>query len=276
MPLDIYFLGTGGGRFSMLTQKRRTAGILLVHGETHVHVDPGPGALVYSNLARLDPQNLEGIVVTHCHPDHYTDAEVLIEAMSHGTRTKRGLFAAPKSVLIGNSDYDRGVSRYHSNLPATVETMKSGRSFGIDGLVLEAMEARHSETEGVGIRIRVPGVGDVGYTSDTGFFEGLSEQYRGLRILIACAMWPRWEHLRYHLNTEEVRIIVEKAKPGAVILTHFGMKMLNAEPGEEATYIEKETGIPVVAAQDGMRVIVSDRIEVRSSRKCESPRIIDA
>ncbi len=276
MPLDIYFLGTGGGRFSMLTQKRRTAGILLVHGETHVHVDPGPGALVYSNLARLDPQNLEGIVVTHCHPDHYTDAEVLIEAMSHGTRTKRGLFAAPKSVLIGNSDYDRGVSRYHSNLPATVETMKSGRSFGIDGLVLEAMEARHSETEGVGIRIRVPGVGDVGYTSDTGFFEGLSEQYRGLRILIACAMWPRWEHLRYHLNTEEVRIIVEKAKPGAVILTHFGMKMLNAEPGEEATYIEKETGIPVVAAQDGMRVIVSDRIEVRSSRKCESPRIIVA
>jgi len=260
----------------MLTQKRRTAGILLVHGETHVHVDPGPGALVYSNLARFDPQNLEGIVVTHCHPDHYTDAEVLIEAMSHGTRTKRGLFAAPKSVLIGNSDYDRGVSRYHSNLPATVETMKSGRSFGIDGLVLEAMEARHSETEGVGIRIRVPGVGDVGYTSDTGFFEGLSEQYRGLRILIACAMWPRWEHLRYHLNTEEVRIIVEKAKPGAVILTHFGMKMLNAEPGEEATYIEKETGIPVVAAQDGMRVIVSDRIEVRSSRKCESPRIIDA
>jgi phosphoribosyl 1,2-cyclic phosphodiesterase len=107
----------------MITQKRRTAGIRLVHDETHIHVDPGPGALVYSNWARLNPQKLDGIVVTHCHPDHYTDAEVLIEAMSRGTRTKRGVLAAPRSVLTGNADCDRGVSSYHSNLPANVETM---------------------------------------------------------------------------------------------------------------------------------------------------------
>ena len=275
-PLSIHFLGTGGGRFSMITQKRRTAGIRFVREEANVHVDPGPGALVYSNWARLNPQKLDGIVVTHCHPDHYTDAEVLIEAMSHGTKAKRGVLAAPGSVLKGNADCDRGVSSYHSNLPARVETMKPGHSFGIEDLVLEAVEARHSEKDGVGFRMAVPELGEVGYTSDTGFFEGLGEIYKGVRILIACAMWPRNEHLRYHLNTDEVIRIVEEAKPSAVILTHFGMKMLNAGPEEEAAYIEDETGISAVAARDGMQMIIDEKIEVRGPRKSDEPRFIDA
>jgi ribonuclease BN (tRNA processing enzyme) len=171
--------------------------------------------------------------------------------------------------------------------------MEPGGSFGINGLVLEAVEARHSETDGVGVRVSVPEVGDVGYTSDTGFFEGLGGLYSGVRVLIACAMWPRKEHLRYHLNADEVRRIVEEVKPGVVLLTHFGriveevkpgvvllthfgMKMVNAGPEEEAAYIEEETGVPAVAARDGMRVIVGEGIEVSGPRKSEEPRLIDA
>jgi phosphoribosyl 1,2-cyclic phosphodiesterase len=154
--------------------------------------------------------------------------------------------------------------------------MKSGCSFGIEGLTLEAVEARHSEADGVGVRVSVPEVGDVGYTSDTGFFEELGGHYSGVRVLIACAMWPRREQLRYHLNSDEVRRIVDEAKPGVVLLTHFGMKMVNAGPEEEAVYIEEETGVPSVAARDGMRVIVGDSIEVKGSRKSDEPRIIDA
>jgi phosphoribosyl 1,2-cyclic phosphodiesterase len=273
-PFDIHFLGTGGGRFSMITQKRRTAGIRLVHGETNLHIDPGPGALVYSNWARLNPQKLDGIIVTHCHPDHYTDAEVLIEAMSRGTRTKRGVLAAPVSVLKGNAECDRSVSSYHSNLPAKVETMYPGYPFRIEDIDLEAVEARHSEKDGVGLRINLPDIGGVGYTSDTGYFEGLGNLYSGLRVLIACAMWPRDTHLRYHLNTDEVLKIVDKVKPGIVLLTHIGMKMINAGPEEEAAYIEAETGVPAVAAHDGMRVIVGERIEVRGSRKNDEPRLV--
>jgi len=97
-----------------------------------------------------------------------------------------------------------------------------------------------------------------------------------VRVLIACAMWPRNEQLRYHLNTDEVISVVEAAKPSSVVLTHFGMKMLNAGPEEEAAFIEDVTGVPSVAARDGMRVIVGDNIEVRGPRKRDEPRFIDA
>ena len=89
-------------------------------------------------------------------------------------------------------------------------------------------------------------------------------------------MWPRNEHLRYHLNTDEVLKIVEEVKPEAVVLTHFGRKMVNAGPEDEAAYIEETTGVPTVAARDGMRVIVGERIEVRGPRKSDEPRFIEA
>ncbi|MEM2273721.1 MAG: MBL fold metallo-hydrolase, partial [Candidatus Bathyarchaeia archaeon] len=101
--LELIFLGTGGGRFAMVTQRRRTGGIRLISEQNKVnfHIDPGPGALVYSLGMGLDPQKIRAIFVSHSHLDHVNDAEPLIEAMSEGTTRKRGVLVASKSVLRG-------------------------------------------------------------------------------------------------------------------------------------------------------------------------------
>ena len=275
-PLDIHLLGTGGGRFAMITQRRRTAGIRLVHGDTHVHIDPGPGALVYSNWARLSPQALDGVVVTHCHPDHYTDAEVLIEAMSHGTRDRHGVLAAPRSVLRGNDDCDPSISNYHQGLVGSISLLSPGDIFNVEDLKCEAVKAWHSDPDSIGLRLEAPDLGCIGYTSDTGYDPALVESYRGLRLLIACTMWPRGRQLNIHLNTDGALRLMEGARPGCVVLTHLGMRMLNADPEAEAAYLEESTGIPTVAARDGMRVTLSDRVEVHGPRKRNEPRLIDA
>lgn len=275
-PLEVHFLGTGGGRFTTITQMRRTAGIRIVHGGTQVHVDPGPGALVFSNWARLNPQSLDAIVVTHCHPDHYTDAEVLVEAMTHGTRRKRGVLAASKSVLQGNDECDPSVSRYHQNLVERIETLKPGHAFDVEELNFQGVDAKHSDSDTVGFRVTASDVGSMGYTSDTSYFDGIGEKYRGLRLLLLCTMWPRGEPLRYHLHTDEALRILEEASPGCALLTHFGVKMLRADPEAEAAYLEESTGVPTVAARDGMTLILGDGVEVRGPRKKDEPRFIDA
>ena len=88
--LELIFLGTGGGRFTTITQKWRTAGIRILSEEVNIHLDPGPGALIHSLNMGLNPQKIRAILVSHSHPDHYTDAEVLIEAMTQGTTKRRG------------------------------------------------------------------------------------------------------------------------------------------------------------------------------------------
>ena len=70
---ELIFLGTGGGRFAMITQRRATGGFRLNLDKFKIHVDPGPGAIVRSIQNKQNPQNLNCIIVTHAHPDHATD-----------------------------------------------------------------------------------------------------------------------------------------------------------------------------------------------------------
>lgn len=276
IPLTLHFLGTGGGRFVMVTQRRRTAGIRLVHGDTQVHIDPGPGALVFSNWAGLSPQRLDAVVVSHCHPDHYCDAEVFVEAMSRGTTRRRGVLAAPRSVLHGSGGIGPSVSAYHQRLVERIELLSPGSLFEVGALRLTAVKANHSDPDTVGLRIDAPGLGAVGYTSDTEYFPGLGDLYRGVRLLILCTMRPRGAPLHLHLSTDEALEIVEQARPGCVALTHFGMRMLNAGPDAEAAFLEDETGVPAVAARDGMRITLGEHMEVSGPRKKDETRVIEA
>lgn len=276
IPLILHFLGTGGGRFVMITQRRRTAGIRLVQGDAHIHIDPGPGGLVFSNWADLSPQKLDAVVVTHCHPDHYSDAEVFIEAMSRGAKSRQGILAAPRSVLDGNEDIGPSISAYHQNLVERTETLYPGATFVVDALRFTAIEARHSDEDTIGIRIDTPDLGVVGYTSDTGYFPELGELYRGVRLLALCTMRPRGHPLHFHLSTDEALEIVEHAKPKCVVLTHFGMMMLNANPDLEASFLEGETGVPTIAARDGTRITMGEDLVVSGPRKKDEPRVIEA
>lgn len=273
--INLHFLGTGGGRYVMTSQRRRTAGIRLDRGGTQVHIDPGPGALVFSNWAKLSPRKLDAIVVTHCHPDHYTDAEVFVEAMTNGTQTKRGLLAGTVSVLEGAEGIGPSISDYHKGLVRDLVSMERGTRFTVDDLVFTATEARHSDPHSVGLRIDTP-EGVISYTSDTGYFPGVSEQYTDSRLLVLCTVWPRGNPIKIHLNTDDALKIILEAQPKACVLTHFGSRMLNGDPDAEAAYLEKETGIPVVAAVDGMKANISDLITLFSPRKSDPPKTIDA
>ena len=259
--LRIVFLGTGGGRFATITQKRRTAGIRLLNDEFNVHLDPGPGALVHSWNLGLDPQKLRGILISHAHPDHYTDAEVLVEAMTGGTIKRRGVLAAPKSVLRGGKTAEIAISRYHQSLPSEVVEVAAGTKFQIEGVKILGAEARHSDVDAVGFRFETS-FGSVGYTSDTEFFEGIERHYRDVRVLILCVLRPSGAPWEGHMTTNDAVKIVKAVKPDFVVLTHFGMKMIFRGPAREAKLVERETGVETVAARDGMELLVDEEIAV--------------
>ena len=275
-PLTIHLLGTGGGRHTMCTQRRKTAGIRLEHGGTQVHVDPGPGALVHSIYAGLTPMRLDGVVVTHCHPDHYTDAEVLIEAMTGGTTRRRGVLAAARSVLRGGDGIDPSVSRYHQGLAERVEELVPGSRFEIGDIFFEALKAVHGDGDAVCIRLETPGVGALAYTSDTEAYPGLGDALRGCRMLVLGTMWPRGSPLIGHMCTDDALRVIKEAKPRCVVTTHYGIKLLNADPTKEAAWLGEESGVPVVAAVDGMTMTLGDKITVRGPHKADEPLIIDA
>jgi ribonuclease BN (tRNA processing enzyme) len=57
-----------------------------------------------------------------------------------------------------------------------------------------------------------------------------------------------------HLSIEDVKTLLKEAKPKLTILTHFGMTMIKAKPWVVAAELEKELGLRVIAASDGMKI----------------------
>lgn len=265
--VELVFLGTGGGRFATITQKRRTGGIRVLSEALNVHLDPGPGALIYSLSMGLNPQKIKGVLVSHCHPDHYGNAEVLVEAMTQGMTRKRGVLAAPRSVLAGSEVCGPSISKYHQEMPERVIEAKPGVTFNIKDVKILVTEARHTDPDTVGFRLETKEVGDIAYTSDTEFFEGIGKFYEGVRLLVLCAMRPSGEPWKGHMTTDDAVKIVEEARPETAVITHFGMKMIFRGPTREAKLIEQKTGVPTIAALDGMRINVGEEIQVKTPRR---------
>jgi phosphoribosyl 1,2-cyclic phosphodiesterase len=265
--IELVFLGTGGGRFATLTQKRRTGGIRVISESLHMHLDPGPGALIYSLNMKLNPQKIKAVLVSHCHPDHYTDAEILVEAMTRGMTRRRGVLAAPRSVLFGNEVCGPAISKYHQQMPERVIETRPGVTFTVDDIKILAAETRHTDPDTVGYRMETRDVGDIGYTSDTEYFEGVGKSYEGVRLLLLCVMRPSGEPWKGHMTPEDAVKIVEEASPEMVVTTHFGMKMIFRGPARETKMIEEKTGVPTLAASDGLRISIGEKIRVERARR---------
>jgi len=268
--IEITLLGTGGGRFATITQKRRTAGIRIISEGLNFHLDPGPGALVYSINEGLNPQKLNAVFVSHCHPDHYTDAEVLIEAMTKGTTKKRGVLVASRSVLHGNEmGFNPVVSNYHKQMPERVIEASPNKNFQIGNINVLVTEARHTDPDTVGFKFTSSEFGSFAYTSDTEYFEGISKYYERVRLLILCVMRPSGKPWKGHMTTNDAIKIIEETHPEQAIMTHFGMQMIFKGPTREAKLIEKETGVPTIAAKDGMQIRFGETINIQKSKKAK-------
>lgn len=262
---ELIFLGSGGGRFQMVGQYFKTGGFR-VHTETKVHVDPGPGALLLTHQYGLNPLDLDGIVVTHCHPDHYTDTEVLIEAMTKHSTKKRGALICSKSVIDGVGDYGPAISRYHQRKPEKLIVLEPGEKFRLNDLEIESVVAKHSDPTTFGTIFHTDN-GAIGYTSDTQYFDGISKYYEGVRILIANVTRPLAMRIPWHLCSEDLIKILTEIKPELTVMIHMGMMFLKHEPQSEAARIRSETKVETIPGQAGLRIDMNDKIKVTRPTK---------
>jgi ribonuclease BN (tRNA processing enzyme) len=93
----------------------------------------------------------------------------------------------------------------------------------------------------------------VSYITDTKFHPDLVAQYPGdLLLLNVVLLSENPERQIDHLSLDDVRNLLKKTLTKTVVLTHFGMRMLQAKPWELAERLSEETGVKIIAARDGM------------------------
>ncbi len=242
----IVFLGTGGARVLVFKQLLASGGLWIEQADTGIHLDPGPGALVQSTKRKLDPSKLDAIILSHRHLDHAADVNVMIEAMTTGGFSKRGIILAPRDAY----EDDPVILRYLRDYVEETLVVEEGGEHRIGGVTVRSPVRHDHPGEVYGFVFESPGC-RWSYIADTRYFPELADHYQADVMVMNTVRLE--ESDIYHLSIPDAKRLIEAAKPQTAILTHFGMTIWRAKPWEVAKRLSDQTGVEVIAARDGMR-----------------------
>ena len=247
---SIKFLGTSGGRFVLINQLRKTGGTWLNLDDTNVLIDPGPGTLTRCHKSRpkLNPRDLDAIILTHKHLDHSNDVNLMIEAMTNGGWDKKGVLFAPSDAL----DDDPVVLQHFRDKVDKIVKLEEKGEYNIGNISFKTPVKHIHGVETYGLNI-IGKENKISIISDTKYFKGLEDFYKGDILILNIVMHQGKDHI-LHLDVKDAEKIISKNKPKVCIITHFGMTMVKAKPWEIAEKLSQKTGVKVIASSDGMQL----------------------
>ncbi len=139
MDLWVTFIGTAA---SVPTASRGTSATLVVRGGSRVLVDCGEGTqrqFLRSGLGLID---LDAILLTHLHGDHYLGLPGLLKTYALRGRTEPLAIVGPPGLAALLGALQAVVGRLP--FPLDVEEAQPGRVLALDGASWEAFPTRHS------------------------------------------------------------------------------------------------------------------------------------
>ena len=265
---ELVILGSGGGRHHIRTQYRATGGILYKFNNSQAHIDPGPGAIVRINQYKEDPTKTELFIVTHVHIDHFNDISAIIEASREVLHDRQHNYFK-KGVLITTNDTLKYISKYHQNLVEEIVLFKAGDKYNFKGTEIIGTKVMHTpQVEGFGVKFNLKEY-SIAFTSDTAVFDGFSEQFNRVNIMVLNLLRPDSVTCRRHLCTDEVIPYLNKISPplDGLIITHFGSFMdgsrskKNHVPNQVQKLYEKTKIRKIIAAEDGLHIKIAEIFE---------------
>jgi len=242
------FLGTAGARFVMIKQLRASGGIWICSNGTNVLIDPGPGSIVRCSTSKpkLDPSQLDAIILTHRHLDHSGDINVMIEAMTEGGFKKRGEVFCPADAI----EDDPVILGHVRGYPEKIETLQEQKDYCTGGFAFQtSMKHIHPVTT-FGLKFQLKNT-TISLLTDTKYFRGLGDFYKTDILIISVVFFQPRPGID-HLCLEAAQSLINDIRPQKAILTHFGMTMLQVKPHIQAQELSQRLGIEVLAAYDGM------------------------
>jgi phosphoribosyl 1,2-cyclic phosphodiesterase len=231
---------------------RYSGGMWLKIANVNILIDPGPGSLVRHFEFGLEPTDINIIVVSHRHLDHVADLNTMVEAASQSTKKPIDRLIAPRDVLEGD---DPVLLKYLRKGIRIIEVLSEDRTFLYKDLVIRGtVRHEHEFAEVYGIEFIAPNK-KVVYIPCGKFNENMLHGYsKNADLEIFNTTFYKHVGNYKHLSAEDVKKMLKVHKPKKAVITHFSPYILYENPERVAKELTKETGIPVIAAKDGMRL----------------------
>ncbi|MEW6059982.1 MAG: MBL fold metallo-hydrolase [Actinomycetota bacterium] len=230
-----------------------TSGYLVRHDGFNLWVDAGTGTL--ANLQRhIRISDIDGILISHAHPDHYVDLYPCFYARHYGELGEPGL------PLFVPTDFTRLLAE-----PVSVDgrallrtafafrEVAPGEAFEVGPFRVKTEPMSHVGLPALGFRLETDGA-VLAYTGDTGPTDHVDRLARDSDVLLSEATWQDGDDLKpFHLSSRQAAIHARNAEVGRLVLTHVWPTLDKQVSIEQAA---EEYAGPIEAAVEGMRLEV--------------------
>jgi len=250
MQSSLVFLGSGGDAVVVGKQLRGSGGMVLRVDDFQIHIDPGPGSLLQAAMQGINVRENTAVLVTHAHLNHCNDINAMLSAMTYNGLDNKGVLVANETLVNDPAPY---LTDYHRKFVEKIIVPSARQKIGIEDIEIHALKAEHTDPHALGFRIFTPNF-IIAYSGDTGYTDEIAEQYEQSDIVILNTVHPFGTKAKDNLSCDDAITIIEKTKPKLAIITHFGSKLLQADPLYEAREIQKRTNVMVMAAKEGMKI----------------------
>lgn len=188
----------------------------------YIMLDCGNGT--FSRLQKhMDYTKLGVLVVSHLHPDHYSDIYCLRQALKYAMQ--EGLRQDPLFVYLPEGPVHL-IEEFRQwddvFMIANLEEVQAVEN-NFNLFSLHFFKVQHSKPA-YGVRISVSGKVVLTYTSDTGWYPELVQQCQGSKFLLAEASLKEYELGKQgqdHLTAKQAGTLAQSCGAEQLILTHF-------------------------------------------------------
>jgi len=245
--MRLQFIGCGdafgsGGRFNTCFH--------VIGRQANFLIDCGASSLISMKKLGVARNDIQAILVTHFHADHFGGVPFFIlDSQFFSRRTEPLVVAGPPGLGMW---FERvmetafpGASRTKQRFALTLRELESEIPANLCGLRVTPFPAKHGDPGGPFFALRVEVENRViAYTGDTEWTESIVKAARDADLFIAEAYF-RDKRVPLHLDLAALEAHLPEISPKRLILTHMSDDML-----------ARRDELPYEAAEDGLIVHV--------------------
>ena len=228
--MKVRFLGTGdafgsGGRFQTCIYVEAAGGRFLV--------DCGASSLVAMRRFGVDPLDVDTVLLTHLHGDHFAGVPFLILDAQFKRRTRPLTVAGPPGVEARVRDAMEvlfpGSTRVERRFATRFVAWSERTPLALGACTVTPYEVVHaSGAPPFALRIACDGK-VLTYSGDTEWTASLADAARGADLFVAEALFFD-KPIKYHLDFKTLMAHRAELECGRLVLTHMGEDVLARLP----------------------------------------------
>lgn len=244
-PVGVTVLGTGD---AFASGGRAQAGYYVDAGDVRILMEAGPELLGSMKRAGIRPGNIDVVLISHLHGDHYGGVPFLmLEYLWETKLDHKVVIAGPRNLeprcwrLMNTLFPGFDLARLKRQIKFV--ELAPGKTTRIGKLRVSAIRSPHTSPD-ISLSLRVEAGGrTIAFSGDTGWNEALVGLADGADLFLCECTYYESNQLKIHLNYPDIAANRARFKVGRMVLTHIGREVLS-----------HKSDVEVEMAFDGMRI----------------------